>query len=257
MGGLVEGSGHRWPVLGTWLAWWVGWWRDPATGGRILALRRPSFATRAVGADAGAPGAAASAAPVHRWRGTGPPLARHRVTAGAAPARPRHAPLPAMADAKPCGPVSPPRPRHPSAVADLQRGQAVQVAMDLEFSVVSHAVQDAARPAIDQPQFEFCPHRHADAPLRRSAAPPIRGSARIRVGPCSSPSSTTVPLPCATVRCTRGSCVLVRGPYGDLRAAADDTWQARCVGTRGADSEVGRRWTGRSWWSRTTPRSVS
>ena len=67
--------------------------------------------------------------------------------------------------------------------------------MDLEFSVVSPAVQDAARPAIDQPQFKFCPHRRADPPLRRSAVRPIRGSTRIRVGPCNSPSSTTVPLP--------------------------------------------------------------
>ena len=175
----------------------MAWWRKPAAGGRFLApgwLRwwvgggiRPPVAGSwhcdglpsppgLSGLTPGFPGPLPARCRGRCQRGAGPPLARRRVTAGAVPGRPRHAPSPAMADAKPRGPVSPTRHRHPSAVADLQREQAVQVAMDLEFSVVSPAVQDAARPAIDQPQFKFCPHRRADPPLRRSAAPPLRRS---------------------------------------------------------------------------------
>ena len=304
LGGLVEGSGHRWPVLGTWLASWVGWWRDPATGGRFLALRQPSIAVGAVGAAAGAVGAAASTAPRHCQHGAGSPPARRGVTASSAAGHRQLGAEPGLAThdrsrwrmwvlrsgvgyptraavnwrrsaARAGGPgrhgprVQRCVPRRAGRRPSGDRPAAVRVLPASSRRSAAPPIRRSADPQIrrsaDPPL-----RRSAAPPLRRSAAPPIRRSAAPPLRPSADPPLHPYPgrsvqqpvqhdrpLPCATVGRPGGSCVLVRGPYGDLRAAADDTWQARCVGTRGADSEVGRRWTRRSWWSRTTPRSVS
>jgi len=198
VGGLVEGSGHRWPVLGTWLASWVGWWRDPATGGRILALRRPSLATRAVGADAravgadaGAPGAAASAAPGHRWRGAGPPLARRRP--GLATHR-----CPRWRTQSPAVRCRLPDPGIRQGSQTCNAGRRSRSPWTSSSALCptpcrTPPVRRSTSRSSSSARIVTQIHRSADPPLRRSAVPPVSGSVRAAARPAR-------PSPCPVQR---------------------------------------------------------